>query len=467
MNTKSKLSTYQQQKEAERKKLLLTTQNWNTSFIRSDTVIDSLAETYGLNRSEILDTTESGGELAVRLAMGETHIIQANKEYFIKNNINLNILECMNNNNKKDELRSNTTILIKNLPYNLNEAELYDIFHKYGNITSFLIPPSKTIALIDYMEPSEARIAFRTLSYRKYKHIPLYLEWAPIGLIVSKNSTKNDTKIPINIPINIPLNIPINVDDDGEYSSIFIKNLNFTTTEESLTNHINNLGLKGLRIVSIPKKIKGDIILSMGYGFAEFMSDVYANIACNKLNNSIVHGHSLEVKPSNKRVSVSTSISSNSINNNNNNNKKKRELSSEICEKNTKIIVRNVAFQATTDEIKNLFSVFGTVKRVRIPKKLGNIHRGFAFVEFTSANEANIAMKSLINTHLYGRHLILEWAKEENDAEDEVIMNSLRKKAKTQIGILHKQQSMHNSGGDIDAIIESSNAVKVMEGDDD
>lgn len=49
---------------------------------------------------------------------------------------------------------------------------------------------------------------------------------------------------------------------------------------------------------------------------------------------------------------------------------------------NNKLIVRNVAFQASKAEIRDLFSAFGSVKRVRIPKKMGGEHRGFAFVDF-------------------------------------------------------------------------------------
>ena len=46
-----------------------------------------------------------------------------------------------------------------------------------------LIPKSKSVALIDFIEPTEARAAFRGLSYRKYHNVPIYLEWAPIGII--------------------------------------------------------------------------------------------------------------------------------------------------------------------------------------------------------------------------------------------------------------------------------------------
>lgn len=42
------------------------------------------------------------------------------------------------------------------------------------------------------------------------------------------------------------------------------------------------------------------------------------------------------------------------------------------------------------------------------------------YLHYSTAQEAALAMASLRNTHLYGRHLVLEWAKEEDDQEGEL-----------------------------------------------
>ena len=65
-----------------------------------------------------------------------------------------------------------------------------------------------------------------------------------------------------------------------------------------------------------------------------------------------------------------------------------------------------------------MFSAFGTLKTVRIPKKFDGQHRGFGFVDFSTAQEAKTAFDTLRATHLYGRHLVLEWAKEEETVEE-------------------------------------------------
>ena len=83
-------------------------------------------------------------------------------------------------------------------------------------------------------------------------------------------------------------------------------------------------------------------------------------------------------------------------------------------------MVKNLAFEATADEIKELFKPYGALKKVRLPKKVNSQnHRGFGFVEFVSAEEARNSFKALQNTHLYNRKLIIEWAK--SDASELLI----------------------------------------------
>ena len=108
----------------------------------------------------------------------------------------------------------------------------------------------------------------------------------------------------------------------------------------------------------------------------------------------------------------------------------------EIKARGNKLIVRNVPFQATKQDIVSLFTAFGQIKKVRLPKKFDNkSHRGFAFVDFVTAQEAKAAFESLHSTHLYGRRLVLEWA------EDDESLEAIREKTKRQFETL-------TSGGD-------------------
>jgi multiple RNA-binding domain-containing protein 1 len=50
------------------------------------------------------------------------------------------------------------------------------MFGKFGAIGRVVIPPSHTIAIVEFLEGPDAKTAFRSLAYRKFKMEPLYLE---------------------------------------------------------------------------------------------------------------------------------------------------------------------------------------------------------------------------------------------------------------------------------------------------
>ena len=347
--------------------------------MRADTVVDTLAERFGLSRSEIMDTSIAGGDMAVRLAIGEAKIVQENADYFRSHGVNLQAIESHFSGNNAAR-RSTTTLLVKNLPHDTNELELESMFTRFGGVAHFLIPASRSVALVDFIEPSEARLAFNGLAYRKYKHLPLYIEWAPMDVISSKSkktgtsssqSCEDDHKISM-------VDVSALEDDDvSDFGSLFIKNLNFSSTEDGLRSHLLRLGCRSIRAVSLPKKRKGDALLSMGYGFVEFRSVEAMTASLGRINGSVLDSHALEAKPSDKRISVApTSFV-----------KSKQSPARGGEEQNLtsyKLLVRNLAFQASQKELNSLFSAFGQVKKIRIPKKNGSTHRGFAFVDFAT-----------------------------------------------------------------------------------
>ena len=53
----SNLSTYQQKRELERKKMAGKKEGWNSSFVRSDTVVGTLAERFDISKADIMDTS--------------------------------------------------------------------------------------------------------------------------------------------------------------------------------------------------------------------------------------------------------------------------------------------------------------------------------------------------------------------------------------------------------------------------
>mmetsp|Transcript_1883 Transcript_1883/g.2049 ORF Transcript_1883/g.2049 Transcript_1883/m.2049 type:complete len:622 (+) Transcript_1883:3-1868(+) len=460
----SKNLTWKQKQEVARKeketKGVATgeaSQGWSASFIRGDAVVDNLAERLGLRKGDILGVKDklSSGDAAVRLALGETQIIEENREYFRQHGVDMDALVSANGNQTReattnDKKRSKTAILVKNLPFDTRLEELTKLFHVGQEPMNILLPPSRTIAMVEYGHSTDAKKAFRNLAYRRFKHVPIYLEWAPLqakqekkDLLLKKivpskelrlsNSTTTNTTHMDRSMANNDSNTSNKFDEndnedasDNVSSTLYVKNLNFETTEKTLYDVFEKQVGKNILSVRIPRKLSPSRngsssnetesrSLSMGYGFVELASQELAKKVITILQGKLIDGHSLQLA-----ISSSTEQKSS----------RSKATIGTGKKLPTKIMVRNVPFQATRTELLKLFGTFGQLKKVRLPKKFDGSHRGFAFVDFLTGKEALTAMNALSRTHLYGRRLVLEWASQEEDIDPSRNMERLRDKAK-------------------------------------
>uniref|UniRef100_A0A671Y9A3 Probable RNA-binding protein 19 n=1 Tax=Sparus aurata TaxID=8175 RepID=A0A671Y9A3_SPAAU len=404
-------SSYKRQKDAKSKASSSSSHNWNTLFVGTSAVADAIAEKYNTTKSQVLDH-ESKGSVAVRMALGETQIVQETRQFLLDNNVSLDSFS------QAAAARSTSVILVKNLPAGVTASELEELFSPHGSLGRVLLPPSGLTAIIEFLEPTEAKRAFTRLAYSKFQHVPLYLEWAPVGVFVAAKPGPEKE-----MPVKEEKKEEAEEEEDEEEeeesapgSTLFIKNLNFDTTEEKLQETFSKCGK--VKSCSISKKRdKTGKMLSMGYGFVQFQTAEAAQKALRQLQHCSVDDHQLELKVS-ERVS-----------------RKKKQA--EKKQTGSKILVRNVPFQASVREIRELFCTFGELKTVRLPKKAagtGN-HRGFGFIDFLTKQDAKKAFAALCHsTHLYGRRLVLEWA----DAEDTV--ETLRRKTAEHFHVAAKKQ---------------------------
>ncbi|XP_059844270.1 probable RNA-binding protein 19 isoform X1 [Hypanus sabinus] len=398
-------SAFKRNKAAQEKTKSNSSHNWNTLFIGSNAVADAIAAKYNATKSQVLDH-EGKDSVAVRVALGETQIVQETRQFLVDNGVSLDSFS------QASGPRSKTTIIVKNIPAGTQVHELENLFKVYGDLGRILLPPAGVTAIVEFLEPTEAKRAFTKLAYSKFQHVPLYLEWAPMDVFCTPVTEKKQTNK------EVQSDLAINEDDstiqEEENESIpgctlFVKNINFSTTEESLRKVFSKCGsLKNCTISK--KKSRTGSLLSMGYGFVEYAKPEHANKALKLLQHTMLDDHQLELKISDRATK--------SVN-------PARTLQIEKDQKVSKILIRNIPFQAKVKEIRELFSTFGEIKSVRLPKKMGGtgVHRGFGFVEFLTKQEAKKAFNALCHsTHLYGRRLVLEWA----DSED--TLETLRKR---------------------------------------
>jgi multiple RNA-binding domain-containing protein 1 len=154
----------------------------------------------------------------------------------------------------------------------------------------------------------------------------------------------------------------------------------------------------------------GGATLSRGFGFVEFDTPAVARAARRAMQGVVLEGRALKLELS----GTDTKKDSNADTKNDGN---KKSTNDRVLEgfSATKVVVRNVAFEATKRDIQKLFNPFGVLKSCRLPKKFDGTHRGFAFVELTTKREATAALDALRGTHLYGRRLTVERAAEDDD----------------------------------------------------
>uniref|UniRef100_A0A2P2MME7 Multiple RNA-binding domain-containing protein 1 isoform X1 n=2 Tax=Rhizophora mucronata TaxID=61149 RepID=A0A2P2MME7_RHIMU len=403
--------TFKQRREEERKASEASgdTRAWNSLFMRSDTVVENIARRLGVSKSDLLD--READDLAVRIALGETQVIAETKKALANAGVNVTALEEIVSGKTDGIKRSNRVLLVKNLPFGSSEADLAKMFGKFGSLEKIILPPTKTLAMVVFLEPSEARSAFKGLAYKRYKDVPLYLEWAPSNILSQNATYKSGEKIDAAVGEQDAKRALLeqtvegisqtDIDPDRtESRSLFVKNLNFKTSDESLQKHLSEQMKQG-RILSIKikKHLKKGKNVSMGFGFIEFDSVETATNICRDLQGTVLDGHALILQLCHAKKA------------------EKVAKKSEKDRSSTKLLVRNVAFEATEKDLRQLFSPFGQIKSLRLPMKFGN-HRGFAFVEYVTKQEAQNALEALSSTHLYGRHLVLERAKEGESLEE-------------------------------------------------
>jgi RNA recognition motif-containing protein len=70
------------------------------------------------------------------------------------------------------------------------------------------------------------------------------------------------------------------------------------------------------------------------------------------------------------------------------------------------IYVGNLSYQVDEEAVRDIFSEYGTVKRVQLPtdRETGRM-RGFGFVEMSSDDEENAAIEALDGAEWMGRDL--------------------------------------------------------------
>ena len=417
-------------------------------------MVSSVADRMKISKSDILNPDSENA--AVKLALAETHVINETKSYLESHGVLLDSFSTLTGSGRVR--RSDTVILVKNIPYGTTAETIREMFEVHGELSRVLIPPAGTIAVVEFVHPDDATRAFKAVAYRRLGSTIVYLEKGPIGMFKDPASSAVSEDEPTAVISNgaKPITIPDEIDAEAESqttitggTTLFIKNLAFATTPDGLDRVFRSLPSFAFARVQMkpdPKNPGGK--LSMGYGFVGFKDAEGAKRALKSMQGFVLDGHSLSVRLAGRGAEEPT-----------------EDKGKAGGKSSTKMIVKNVPFEANKKDIRELFgyavhcfplsrqsslptrSAHGQLRSVRLPKKFDHRSRGFAFLEFASKHEAENAFNSLQHTHLLGRHLVLQWAEENEHDVDE-----LRRKAGVGYGggveVPGKKRKLVFGGGD-------------------
>ena len=421
-------SAYKSAKAAALKASAADPAGWSTLFVRPDAVASSLAAQHGVSKADVLLSSAPGASPAARLALGEAQAVAATKKELAAAGVNVAALEAAAAAPRGGPpvLLCPATLLLKNLPHAADGAALRAAAERFGPLASFVLPSTSAFAIAQFLEPSAARAAFAGLAYRRFGGAPLYVQWAPAGMM------------PLDTPLRPPQPaapaatpakpVPVSAAEAAGVATaaqplasgctLYVKNLAFATTDAGLRAafeaHPSLVGrVRAATVTRKPGKQRPPPappppMLSCGYGFVELDSAGAAAEAARAVDGVALDGHALRVTIASGREGAPPGGAAAAPGLSN----------SAASSHQTKLVVRNVAFEATKADIRALFSPFGSVKSVRLPRKMDGQHRGFAFVEMGTKAEAAAAFDAVGGTHLYGRHLVTQWAEADGGVEE-------------------------------------------------
>lgn len=391
--------------------------SWNSLYMNSDAVLESVAAKMGVSKALLIDPQDTSG--AVKQALAEAHVIGDVRKYFEEKGVDLTTFD--------QKERDDKVILVKNFPFGTTLEELGELFRPFGELKRTLMPPAGTIAIVEFRDSPAGRAAFTKLAYKRFKKSIIYLEKGPKDLFTREPETLElvasvekleDAAVEAKVTASDVLGgTPAEPEDavDGPTVSVFVKNLNFSTTSQALTEAFK--AFSGFAVATVktkPDPKKEDGVLSMGFGFVEFKTRENANAAISAMDGHNLDGHKLQLKLSHRQGGVAS------------------KKTAAVSDKSSKIIIKNLPFEASRKDILELFGSFGQLKSVRVPRKFDKSARGFAFVEFMLLKEAENAMNQLEGVHLLGRRLVMQYAERDSqNAEEEI--DRMTKKVRKQV----------------------------------
>ncbi|XP_011851308.1 PREDICTED: RNA-binding protein 28 isoform X1 [Mandrillus leucophaeus] len=105
--------------------------------------------------------------------------------------------------------------------------------------------------------------------------------------------------------------------------------------------------------------------------------------------------------------------------------KEPKAKKAKVADKKARLIIRNLSFKCSEEDLKTVFAQFGAILEVNIPRKPDGKMRGFAFVQFKNLLEAGKALRGMNMKEIKGRTVAVDWAVAKDKYKDTQSVSAL------------------------------------------
>ena len=410
--------------------------SWNSLFVRSDTAIEATAAELGVSKGQILD--KEGGNMAVKAALAETQVIERTKQYLKDQGVDV----AKFSGNRSGSKRSKTVIIVKIFRLRRSRVRSATCLRRTEPWAGSWSHPVARLRLLRWCISKRpvwrfvASLTNASSTFRSSSSGRPQKSWCPERRRKTRAMQRlRREELPRSL-VKRPASQPARPSPRRRSARPSLRRgmLVTTTTRKTIaaacTSRTSAFRPPTMRCAGLFAEFRGSrrppLFASgtpnfvrrnpraprtqrhcrWGTASSSLRSPRDARLAVSAKQDIVLDGHTLSLLKLSRRRTQEQKRAAGS--------KRKRAADGKSS---SKLLARNIAFQANQRELRELFGAYGQLKKLRLPRKFDGTHRGFCFVEYLT-EQAKSAKTALENTHFYGRHLVLEWAKADDTLEE-------------------------------------------------